>query len=446
MGSGARVTRNGNDPPATFHPRHRYCVGFSVFLVLVAAVLTLEKGHNFKKIGGQTILWCIPILLLAPCVVWLGVSAAPEPVYLSTMLLCIGWMVYRFKAIAYEQAVKFNHVELTTDDDVINWFDPTFLAATPPPSALDKVKQVIIARHSFQVAVGRAKAALFASKHKDGGTPDAPSGDKLDTLVRRRAAAFDKEKDLLTWFCMTQAQPTPAPWSSGWDRLLGQALDAMWMQSHSMARIRGSLLWVREANQCAFGAVYFAIIFLDRIVRVISGGGAFLFLPTASHYSAGVSWATVYFIVASGSLEMVLAAMSAREGVVDDMRVGLPGKHAGAGGRSSDKSEAVADVAFVGQEQRMTETDVVMLPDILAVQRKADTRFFRQQLARFVGWILVGMGLANGCMWLFSRNAHQDVWIVFHSATIGYSGILLGAPPPCCVCVPVLSLCARVCL
>ena len=403
-----------------------YTVGFSVFLMLVAAVLTLEKGHNFKKLGGRTILWCLPILFLAPCVVWLDLDVPAEPLYLATLFLCIGWMLYRFKVVSHAQAVKFHNMVLTTDEDVLNWHDPSFLTSTPPPSALDKVKQVILARHAFQIAVERARSSLFGDS--GGKTSAAAEPSAMDTLVARRAKLYEKELDLLTWFCMTCAQPVPPPWSSSWDRVLGQALDAMWMQAHSMARIRGSLLWVRESNQCAFGAVYFAIIFLDRIVRAFSGGGAFLFLPTASRYSAGVSWATVYFIVASGTLEMVLAAMGERKSEVEDIRIGLPGAAAGAGGDMASGAHDDVDMAFVGPDHGLANKTkgLVMLHDIVAVQRKADRRFFWQQLRRFAVWMALGAGVAHGCMWLFSRNAHRDVWIVFYAATAGYSGILFG--------------------
>ena len=408
-----------------------YCVGFTLFLMLVAAVLTLEKGHNLKKIGGRTVMWCLPILFAGPVVMLLDISLPATPVYITTMLLCLAWMLYRFKVISHKQATRYTPLTVTTDEDVMNWYDPTFLSSEPPPSALMKVKETRLARHAFQIAVAKARRVLFMKR--DGGTTagGGASGDNT-SLVQRRAALYEKELDLLTWFCMMRAQPVPVPWSSEWDRIVGQGLDAMWMQGHSMARIRGSLLWVRESCQCGFGAVYFALIFVDRLVRACTGAGAFLFLPTASRYSTGVSWATLYFIIVSGSLELVLAAMGERASVVESIRIGLPSSEFA--GKATPKErqavEMTMDVFGVGEEhvERAKEKLArrVGLADVVVVQREADRAFFWAQLRRFVVWLVFGLALAGGAMWTFSRNAHRDAWIVFHAASVGYTGILFG--------------------
>lgn len=396
-----------------------YSLAFSTFLMLVAAVLSLELGNNFFKRGGRAVLIAVGILCLPPVLLSFDVTASlgdlstegytsvaaeeafvgavdvdvtfavnselpAEPLYVASLLLAVIWLATRVRKVSQQASAAFDDLKPTSDTDVVYWYRPE-LRTEGLPGGSELVQLTEEARVAFANAIQRALRL---------------PGDirRFGSLVKHRTNVYKAEDQLLDWFCTFKSMAKPKPWSSAWDRLLEQATSEMLTKAHTQRALRGSLMWTREGPQVLFGFLYFVLVFSDRLLRLVLESRAFVFLGVDinDEYSFAVGWATAYFVTASAALELHIHAV-ARAGASNHAIRNL---RLGPGGATVD--------------------------DVARTHASIQRRVFRRELLYLLRTVVIGVGVSAGMMWLFFRSVSVVIWGVFGLACLGYSGLLFG--------------------
>jgi hypothetical protein len=123
--------------------------------------------------------------------------------------------------------------------------------------------------------------------------------------VRRRAAAIRRETSLLRWYSLLKADgKLPEYCSEEWDAMLEKANEEMGVKDKTDLLHRDGVLWARIRGPAARGALYYALLFLDRILRFLSGVRVEFFIAT-SGYEIGLMWAQVFLLVSYGVVEPI---------------------------------------------------------------------------------------------------------------------------------------------
>ncbi|KAI9346980.1 hypothetical protein BDR26DRAFT_855462 [Obelidium mucronatum] len=285
---------------------HAFC--FGLFMIMYAVLVAFRdlSVPFYKSAGPIACVQSIGLLVFPPLISRFAFNDRTHgrivwAIYIVDMFLVVVFMVYRYSHIAKDFLDWPNAVKVTKKETIFQGYET--IIARPSAKEFEPVGD-------FDQRVRRweREATEWFSDELNKALHNPVAA--VSTAVKERVRQFQWERPLMAWFMQRSSiEPDSVKmFSSEWDSLANQAVEALSRKYQVDKLHRGALLLHLESPAIVFGFLYFIVIFIDKVALLV-GTGHVTDL-NESEISVAVGFATMYLLLAAGFLELTITAVA----------------------------------------------------------------------------------------------------------------------------------------
>ncbi|KAJ3387420.1 hypothetical protein HDU84_000807 [Entophlyctis sp. JEL0112] len=290
-----------------------YSILLGIYMIMYAILVAFRdpEAPFYKSPGPLACVQSILIMLPAPFISRFAINGQKNSsllwgLYVIDMALAVAFMLARYRQISRIFLDWPTAVKITTKADIEKLYETVrekpVSTANEIPEETDRKLRLWERQASEWFSNTLAKLLR------------QPGRFLVDAVMKKRLKSWLLELSLMTWF-MQRSNIDPATvkvFSPEWNALAKQAVDTISKKFQIEKLNRGALLYQLEAPAIVFGFLYFIIIFMDKWAILIATGKVGVFIANASLLNEGITFATIYFLLSSGFLELTIGSCSAR--------------------------------------------------------------------------------------------------------------------------------------
>ncbi|KAH2311335.1 hypothetical protein LV164_000399 [Aspergillus fumigatus] len=269
-----------------------YLVMLTIYLMTLSA-LSIYQLPGFQFQSGRTVIMsCIPILFVSPVLtIWLQHDIIIYPCVLAVFLTVL--LLGARRVIA-----KWNnwylHIPCITDEEVVDWYQRTYLASASTDDADKELASTALARQTLLACVQKERKRWFWTRST------------ADPFVKRLAEGYSATMFLLVWYCKFSRTKLPLAYSPTWNLQLKAAVDTMGDMQKGLKLHNAFLHWRHTGKDVWGGILYFIIALMDKWTALFTGEGLVgLSSASSETYRLAVGFGLCYYLIGAVILDGV---------------------------------------------------------------------------------------------------------------------------------------------
>ncbi|KAI9049445.1 hypothetical protein LZ554_006477 [Drepanopeziza brunnea f. sp. 'monogermtubi'] len=355
-----------------------FCFYFSMlatYLMTLSALSIYQvPGSSFQS-GRTVIMYCIPILFIAPVVtLWTGHDLA---VYFCFLTIFLYSLLYGARRTMSQWSTWYLNIPFVTDGEVVSWY----IAMRAECGQVEDIQEVGTGPYPRTAL----HAAVLAECNRHFWTKPTSN-----PLVAKLAEGYHSTMFLMGWFCRFKRTRMPLPYSATWNLTLKAAYDNMGNMQKGLKLHSAFLHWRHTGDDIWSGVLYFVVALLDKWAALVSGGSLVgLSAASSEQYRLAVGFGLCYYLIGAVSLDAV--------------------------------SQPLWTAANQATNQPITS--LKFLREAGINDKRARRALYWKSLAKFFFMHIWGISITSALMWVF--EASKGASIMFLAYVFAYVGLLL---------------------